>query len=73
MEKRSYKLSQLAQEHLTKVKTYTVENFSQLQWDKYRVTLTSGLQMLAENPDLARSCSDIVPNGFYFPIGKHMR
>lgn len=27
--------------------------------------------MLADTPGLGRSCNDIYPNGFYFPIGKH--
>ncbi|EKO3874778.1 type II toxin-antitoxin system RelE/ParE family toxin [Vibrio metschnikovii] len=27
--------------------------------------------MLADNPDLGRSCHEIYNNGFYFPIGKH--
>ncbi|HAS6021807.1 TPA: type II toxin-antitoxin system RelE/ParE family toxin [Vibrio vulnificus] len=27
--------------------------------------------MLADNPGLGRSCDEIYPNGFYFPIGKH--
>ncbi|MBC3618810.1 type II toxin-antitoxin system RelE/ParE family toxin [Vibrio metschnikovii] len=35
----------------------------------YRVL--SGFQMLADNPDLGRSCHEIYSNGFYFPIGKH--
>ncbi|EIC9816357.1 type II toxin-antitoxin system RelE/ParE family toxin [Vibrio alginolyticus] len=34
-------------------------------------TLLSGFQMLADNPDLGRSCDEMYPNGFYFPIGKH--
>ncbi|NMT56537.1 type II toxin-antitoxin system RelE/ParE family toxin, partial [Vibrio parahaemolyticus] len=34
-------------------------------------TLLSGFQMLADNPGLGRSCDEIYPNGFYFPIGKH--
>jgi len=31
MQKRSYKLSELAQSHLLKIKDYTVNNFSPLQ------------------------------------------
>ncbi|AYF20182.1 TPA: type II toxin-antitoxin system RelE/ParE family toxin [Vibrio parahaemolyticus] len=71
MQKNKYKLSNLAQSHLRKVKDYTVENFSELQWRNYKDTLLSGFQMLADNPDLGRSCDEIYPNGFYFPIGKH--
>lgn len=64
-------LSNLAQSHLRKVKNYTIENYSESQWRNYREILLSGFQMLADNPDLGRSCSKIYPNGFYFPIGKH--
>ncbi|HHF3026168.1 TPA: type II toxin-antitoxin system RelE/ParE family toxin [Vibrio diabolicus] len=71
MQKNKYKLSNLAQSHLRKVKNYTVENFSELQWRNYKDTLLSGFQMLADNPGLGRSCNEIYPNGFYFPIGKH--
>ncbi|EPX6937060.1 type II toxin-antitoxin system RelE/ParE family toxin [Vibrio parahaemolyticus] len=71
MQKNKYKLSNLAQSHLRKVKNYTVENYSELQWHNYKDTLLSGFQMLADNPGLGRSCDEIYPNGFYFPIGKH--
>ena len=68
---KQYKLSNLAQQHLRKVKNYTIDNFSVLQWRKYRETLLSGFQMLADNPGLGISCDEIYPNGFYFPVGKH--
>ncbi|ERB62171.1 type II toxin-antitoxin system RelE/ParE family toxin (plasmid) [Vibrio coralliilyticus OCN008] len=71
MQKNKYKLSNLALSHLHKIKNYTVENFSELQWRNYKDTLLSGFQMLADNPGLGRSCDEIYPNGFYFPIGKH--
>ncbi|WP_070972197.1 type II toxin-antitoxin system RelE/ParE family toxin [Vibrio sonorensis] len=71
MSKNKYLLSTLAQSHLRKIRNYTVDNFSQSQWRAYKDTLTSGLQMLADNPDLGKSCHAIYPNGFYFPIGKH--
>jgi len=71
MQNNKYKLSSLAQSHLRKVKSYTVENFSELQWRTYKDTLLSGLQMLADNPGVGISCDEIYPNGFYFPIGKH--
>ena len=71
MQKNKYKLSTLAQTHLRHVKNYTVENYSELQWHHYKNTLLSGFQMLADNPGLGRSCDEIYPNGFYFPIGKH--
>lgn len=71
MHNKQYKLSSLAQTHLRKVKNYTINNFSELQWQRYKETLLSGFQMLADNPDLGRSCHEIYSNGFYFPIGKH--
>ncbi len=66
-----YKLSRLAQGHLQKIKSYTVNNFSEKQWSIYKDTLLSAFQMLAENPTLGRNCDEIYPNGFYFPVGKH--
>ena len=71
MQKRSYKLSELAQSHLLKFKDYTVYNFSPLQWRSYKEKLLTTFQLLADNPEIGRSCNDIYPNGFYFPIGKH--
>lgn len=71
MQKKRYKLSRSAQIHLLKAKSYTVENFSELQWHNYKEILLSGFQMLADNPGLGLSCNDIYPNGYYFPIGKH--
>ena len=67
-----YKLSNLAQAHLQGIKTYTVENYSAAQWQKYKATLLTALQMLADNPDLGLNCADIYPNGYYFPVGKHV-
>lgn len=69
--KETYKLSRLAQTHLHKIKVYTIESFSELQWQKYKETLQSGFQLLADNPDIGMSCDEIYPNGLYFPIGKH--
>ncbi|MDC5820043.1 type II toxin-antitoxin system RelE/ParE family toxin [Vibrio europaeus] len=71
MPQRHFKLSKLAQRHLIKVKEYTLDNYSELQWQRYKDTLLSGFQLLAENPDLGRDCSEIYPQGFYFHIGKH--
>ena len=58
MQKTKYKLSKLAQAHLQKIKSY-------------KHTLLTGFQMLADNPDVGRSCDEIFPNSFYFPVGKH--
>jgi toxin ParE1/3/4 len=71
MQSKRYKLSNIAQAHLQSIKSYTIENFSAVQWQKYKQNLLTGLQMLADNPGLGRSCDDVYPNGFYFPIGKH--
>ncbi|MBB1489651.1 type II toxin-antitoxin system RelE/ParE family toxin [Oceanospirillum sp. D5] len=66
-----YKLSKLAQSHLHKIKSYTVTNFSELQWKNYRDKLMTAFQMLADNSAIGKSCDELYPNGFYFPIGKH--
>ncbi|EKO3941017.1 type II toxin-antitoxin system RelE/ParE family toxin, partial [Vibrio metschnikovii] len=42
MHNKQYKLSSLAQTHLRKVKNYTINNFSELQWQRYKETLLSG-------------------------------
>ncbi|MFA1560044.1 type II toxin-antitoxin system RelE/ParE family toxin [Aliivibrio fischeri] len=71
MQKSKYKLSTLAQAHLHKIKNYTVTNFSQMQWNNYKDILLNGFQMLADNPNVGKSCNDLYENGFYFPVGKH--
>ncbi len=71
MQKSKYKLSKLAQAHLQKIKNYTVNNFSEMQWCNYKDTLLTGFQMLADNPEVGRSCDEIYSNGFFFPVGKH--
>ncbi|MBD2858777.1 type II toxin-antitoxin system RelE/ParE family toxin [Spongiibacter sp. KMU-158] len=71
MQKSKYKLSKLAQAHLLKIKNHTVNNFSETQWQNYKDTLQTGFQMLADHPEVGRSCDDIYPKGFYFPVGKH--
>lgn len=71
MQKSTFKLSQLAQSHLRKIKSYSIEHYSETQWHKYKDTLLTGFQMLADNPTAGKSCDDIYPNGFYFPVGKH--
>ena len=71
MRNKRYQLSKLAQAHLHAIKNYTIKNFSELQWLKYKESLLAGFQMLADNPELGRSCGDIYINGCYFPIGKH--
>lgn len=72
MQNKHYKLSRLAQTHLHNIKKYTIENFSEAQWQKYKQNLLSGFQMLADNPELGRGCNEIYANGFYCPIAKHM-
>ena len=72
MQKKNYKLSKLAQSHLKKIKSYTLDNFSEMQWHNYKDTLLAGFQMLADNPAVGRPCDDIYPNGFSFPVGKHI-
>ncbi|MBD1577402.1 type II toxin-antitoxin system RelE/ParE family toxin [Vibrio sp. S11_S32] len=67
-----YKLSKLAQAHLRKIKNYTVTNFSEVQWQNYKNKLLIGFQMLADTPTVGKSCHDLYPNGFYFPVGKHV-
>ena len=57
--------------HLRKIKSYSVNNFSEVQWRNYKDTLLTRFQMLADNPAVGRSCDEINPNGFYFPVGKH--
>ncbi|CAH1538946.1 MULTISPECIES: type II toxin-antitoxin system RelE/ParE family toxin [Vibrio harveyi group] len=71
MQKNKYKLSKLAQAHLRKIKSYTINNFSEMQWNNYKDTLLAGFQMLADNPAVGRSCDEIYPSSFYFPVGKH--
>lgn len=71
MQKKKYKLSKLAQAHLHKIKSYTVVNFSEVPWQNYRNTLITRFQMLADNPAVGRSCNDLYPSGFFFPVGKH--
>ncbi|EKO3855345.1 type II toxin-antitoxin system RelE/ParE family toxin [Vibrio sp. SSH13-20] len=71
MQKNKYKLSKLAQAHLQKIKSYTINNFSEMQWNNYKDTLLAGFQMLADNPAVGRSCDEIYPSSFYFPVGKH--
>jgi len=71
MQNNKYKLSTLAQTHLHNIKEYTVENFSELQWLKYKEKLLVGFEMLADNPAVGRSCNEIYTDGFYFPVGKH--
>ncbi|WP_420809535.1 type II toxin-antitoxin system RelE/ParE family toxin [Alteromonas hispanica] len=71
MHKSKYKLSQLAQTHLHKIKDYTVKNFSDRQWNAYKDTPLTGFHMLAKTPSVGRSCNDLYKNGFYFPTGKH--
>ena len=71
MQKQTYKLSKLAQSHLRKIQNYTVTNYSELQWNNYRDNLLTAFQMLADNPSVGRSCDELYPKGFYFPVGKH--
>lgn len=71
MQKGTYRLSKLAQEHLKGIKKYSIETFSLQQWLRYRETLIAGFQRLASYPDLGLCCDEIYPNGFYFHIGRH--
>ena len=57
--------------YLQKIRNYTVTNFSELQWNNYKDNLLTAFQMLADNPAVGRSCDELYPNGFYFPVGKH--
>ncbi len=68
----AYKLSTVAQSHLHNIKAYTIETYSDAQWSIYKETLIAGFQLLADNPGLGKSCDDIYPDGYYFPVGKHV-
>lgn len=72
MNNKPYKLSRLAQEHLLKIKNYTVDNYSVSQWEKYKTTLLSGFQTLADHSSLGKSCDEVYQQGFFFPVGKHV-
>lgn len=65
MQKNKYKLSKLAQTHLRKIKSYTVNNFSEMQWRSYKDTLLTGFQMLADNPAVGRRCDEIYLSGIF--------
>lgn len=49
MPKNKYKLSKLAQSHLQKIKSYSVDNFSEAQWRNYKEVLLSGFQVPYNN------------------------
>ncbi|CAH0526667.1 type II toxin-antitoxin system RelE/ParE family toxin [Vibrio hippocampi] len=71
MQTSKYKLSKTAQSHLRKIKSYTITNFSELQWGNYKDSLLSAFQMFADNPAVGRSCGELYPSGFYFPVARH--
>ncbi|HAT43341.1 MAG TPA: hypothetical protein DCS87_16655 [Rheinheimera sp.] len=50
MTTKRYQLSQLAQQHVQAIKRYTVENYSNSQWQHYRTHLLAAFQMLADTP-----------------------
>lgn len=46
MPKNKYKLSKLAQSHLQKIKSYTVDNFSEAQWRNYKEVIVIALLIM---------------------------
>lgn len=71
MQTNKFKLSKLAQIYFLKIKSYTIIKSFESQPNCYRDNLLTAFQMLAEDPAVGRSCDDLYPSGFYFPVGKH--
>ncbi|MDA9557785.1 type II toxin-antitoxin system RelE/ParE family toxin [Vibrio sp.] len=49
-----YHLSRMAQSHITEIKKYSDINYSEFHWENYKGKLLSGLNRIAEHPDLGK-------------------
>lgn len=65
-------LSPEAEKDILTTLEYTQDTWGEAQAERYRSTLDKGLKLLAGNPYLGRSRSDISPKHRSFPIEKHI-
>lgn len=69
---RKYYLSELAQQDLIEIVDYTLDKWGDRQALKYSNEIQEQLQLLAECPDIGRSCDSLLPGLLRFEVKKHV-
>jgi toxin ParE1/3/4 len=67
-----YKLSRAAGQDIENLLTHSLAEFGLSQTEDYVSSLTRGLRLLAENPELGRPVDDIRPGYRRFPHKSHL-
>jgi len=68
----SYRFTSDAQEDLTKIRYYTVEQWGSNQSNKYLMELQRTISVLAESPMIGTKRADISQDTFSFPHASHV-
>lgn len=68
----TYRLSKTAEADLIKTYTTGAEKFGFQQAEKYQDKIDRTLELIAENPEIARLRTEIMPPVRIHPVGAHM-
>lgn len=61
-----------ARADIAKIRKYTIKEWGDNQWDKYKVALFKKLQSLANNPHMGANVEEVSSDAFRFPIKNHV-
>ena len=67
-----YRLTPAAKSDLLEIWNYTIEIWGEKQAGKYLLAIESRLEQPAASPDIGKQRSEINPDYFSFPVGKHI-
>lgn len=68
----SYRLSPRAQKEIADIWSDTVEHWGVPRAERYVRQIAASIELVAENPAIARACDEIRPGYRKFPSGSHM-
>ncbi|KGJ92461.1 type II toxin-antitoxin system RelE/ParE family toxin [Thalassotalea sp. ND16A] len=65
-------LKKHARSDIAQIRSYTIKNWGDAQWQIYKQYLLQKFQNLANNPDIGITIDEISPNAFKFPLNEHV-
>jgi len=68
----NFQLSRLAEKDLENIWTYTFENWSIKQADKYIKEIIKKIETICSNPEIGRSLAKIKPNHRLIKVNSHL-
>ena len=64
----NYEFTEDAENDLIHIRQFTLENWGELQSNKYIMELNESIHLLCDNPDIGIECKDIKAESYRFPL-----